>query len=153
MKKTDLSAILPVMIFVIGVLTVAGGAPEAVAENTVIWQTLGNSSDADGRQTYTQRFTIEADAPFERLAFCMMKRGMTPVNAADTLVELLPGYYAVGSPRFAEAGQGRPVTVDLVTDGALRNLSIITEGNHLFAGCRAKPARNVRQEKTQRPAQ
>lgn len=153
MKKTDLSAILSVMIFVIGALTVAGGASEAVAENTITWQTLGNSTGADGRQTYTQRFTVEADAPFERLAFCMMKRGMTPVNPADTLVELLPGYYAVGSPRFAEAAPGRPVTVDLVTDGALRNLSFIPDGMHLVAVGRAMPARNVRQSTTLRPEQ
>ncbi|MDE6541453.1 MAG: hypothetical protein K2L74_05525 [Muribaculaceae bacterium] len=103
-------------------------------ENTITWQTLGNGADESGRPTYVQRFTIDADGPFERMAFCMFKRGMYPVDPADTLIELLPGYFAVGSPRFAEAKAGEPVVVELVTSGALRNISYAPDGMHLVCG-------------------
>lgn len=138
--------------FAIGA-ALAAATGSVCAENTITWETLGNVADGDGRQTYTQRFTVEADGPFERLAFCMMKRGMEAVNPADTVVELLPGYYAVGSPRFASAGPGAPVTVDVVTDGSLRNISFIPDGMHLVADCRPVRARNVRRPTTLHPGQ
>ena len=123
------------------------------AENTITWETLGNRYDASAGNTYVQRFTINADAPFERLAFCAFKRGLRPVNPSDTVIELLPGYYAVASERFASAGPGVPVVVELVTDGALRHISFAPDGMHLVAGGRPVSARNVRKSIVERPEQ
>ncbi|MDE6486661.1 MAG: family 20 glycosylhydrolase [Muribaculaceae bacterium] len=119
----------------LGLIACMGPACSSVSENTVVWETLGNSVDADGNPVYTQRFTVTpgADGGFDRLAFCMFKRGMSPVDPQDTLIELLPGYFAVGSPRFAEARKGEPVVVDLVTRGSLRHISYAPDGMHLVA--------------------
>ena len=119
----------------LGLLACLAPACSSVSENTVVWETLGNTVDADGNPVYTQRFTITpgADGGFDRLAFCMFKRGMTPVDPQDTLIELLPGYFAVGSPRFAEARKGEPVVVELVTRGSLRHISYLPDGMHLVA--------------------
>ena len=122
-------------------------------ENTITWQTLGNGADESGRPTYVQRFTIDADGPFERMAFCMFKRGMYPVDPADTLIELLPGYFAVGSPRFAEAKAGEPVVVELVTSGALRNISYAPDGMHLVCGGKPVRVKNVHMSTTAFPEQ
>lgn len=138
---------------VLAVMAVAGTLSAVRAENVIIWETLGNGYDSAAGATYTQRFTVESDAPFERLAFCAFKRAMRPVNPADTVIELLPGYYAVASPRFAAAGPGHPVVVELVTSGALRHTSFGPDGMHLVAGDKPVRARNVRRSITAFPAQ
>lgn len=104
------------------------------AENTVVWETLGNTVGDDGKPVYTQRFTVTAEQGFDKLAFCAFKRTLTPANPEDTVIEILPGYYAVGSPRFAQAGNGAPIVIDLVTNGSLQNISFAPDGMHLVAG-------------------
>lgn len=111
----------------------------AQAENAIHWQTLGNDNDG-----YVQRFTITADAPFERMAFCMFKRPMTAVNPSDTLIELFPGYFAVGSARFAEVQPGDTVQVDIRVHRKLLHMSYRPDGMHLVAGGKAVPARCTR---------
>lgn len=123
------------------------------AENTISWETLGNSHSAESGNQYIQRFTIDADGPFERMAFCMFKRGMRPMNPGDTLIELLPGYFAIASERFAEAGAGTAITVDILTEGALRNISYRPDGMHLVREGKPVEARNVRKGTTERPEQ
>ena len=100
----------------------------ASAQTNVHWQTLGNTTDAEGRAAYTQRFTIDGDMDFARLAFNQFARAMHTVNPADTLIEIVPGYYAVASPRFKEGG---PVSVDIVTRGTLRNICYAPDGAHI----------------------
>lgn len=132
---------------ILSFIAVAAGVAtmqSAMAENVITWETLGNEYDATSGSTYVQRFTVESDVPFERLAFCAFKRGLRPADASDSVIELLPGYYAVESPRFAEAVPGTPVIIDLVTDGALRNISFIPDGMHLVAEGKAVAAHNVR---------
>lgn len=128
-------------------------AIQASAENTIVWETLGNTADASGNVSYTQRFTITPDAPFERMAFCMFKRPMTPLNPADTIVEILPGYFAVASPRFEKAKAGEPIVVDIATRAALRTTSYGPDGMHLV--CNGKPVRtvNTRRGITDNPSQ
>lgn len=135
----------------VAALLLAG--PSANAENIITWQTLGNKYSADEGNTFVQRFVVEADAPFERLAFCQFKRPMQTLNPADTLVEILPGYFAVASDRFAQAGPGKPVAVEILTKGALQHISFIPDGMHLVAGGRAVPARNIRKSVSSWPAQ
>lgn len=120
------------------------GAGEVCAENIITWETLGNQYIPETGNRYVQRFVIEADAPFERMAFCAFKRGLAPLNPSDTVFEILPGYYAVASPRFAEAGKNHPITVELLTDGSFTNRSSAPDGMHLVAGGRPVRARNIR---------
>ena len=95
----------------------------------VHWETLGNTTGADGKPSYTQRFTITADQPFTRIAFNQFARKMATVNPADTLIEIVPGYYAVASPRFA-SGQDT-VVVDIATAATLRSICYAPDGAHL----------------------
>lgn len=83
-------------------LLLALAASGASAKTTVEWSTLGNRADSDGSPCYVQRFVVKADAPFARLAFNQFARKMRIDNPADTLIEIVPGYYAVASPRFAD---------------------------------------------------
>ena len=94
----------------------------------VTCRTMGNTTGEDGRPCYALRFEIDSAEPFSRLAFCAFKRPMTAVNPSDTVVELLPGYFAVGSPRFT--GEG-PIQVDVRVTGSLRNISYMPDGVHL----------------------
>ena len=106
------------------------GALSAAAQTNVHWQNLGNTTDPQGKAQYTQRFTVSGDSDFSRLAFNMFARGMELANPADTLIELVPGYYAVASPRFA-AAKGQPVDVDITTRGTLRNICYTPDGVHI----------------------
>ena len=111
------------------ILALATGC--TAAANTVVeWSTLGNVTDSAGNNSYTQRFVVKGDTDFARLAFNQFARKMQPVNPADTLVEIVPGYYAVASPRFASAA-GQPVTVDITTRGALQNICYGPDGVHV----------------------
>lgn len=113
-------------------LTVAAAAIAASAwgaQPQVHWQTLGNRTEPDGTRVYTQRFTVRTDRPFGRLAFNQFARRMRAVNPADTLIEIVPGYYCVASPRFA--GVTDSVVVDIDTYGTLNFRSYGADGVHL----------------------
>lgn len=126
---------------------------EAATSSTIQWETLGNEKTAEGQYQHKQRFTIIADGAFERLAFCSFIGDMKPVNAQDTVMEILPGYYAVGSPRFANALKGDTVTVDLIANGILHNQSFIPDGMHLVRNGKAVRAENRRLPIVMRPEQ
>lgn len=100
-------------------------APEApaAAETTVTWENLGNE---DGY--YVQRLTVTGNMDFDKLAFNMFARGMQPLDSADSLYQLVPGYYAISSPRFRN-GAGE-VVVDIRTNGYFRCHSYAPDGFH-----------------------
>lgn len=101
MRKTILSAAIAV-----------AAAASLSAQTTVTWETLGNFTVGD-QVHHVQRFTVVPDRPLSRIAF--NHNGFfdfQPVNPADTLVTIIPTYYAIASPRLAE---GKPVTIDVVT--------------------------------------
>lgn len=93
----------------------------------VEWQTLGNSVDADGKPFYTQRFTIKNALGVQRVCFNQFARHMEAVNSADTIREIVPGYYYISSPRLRESGAA---VVDIVTAGTLRHHSYMPDGVH-----------------------
>ncbi|MDE6322293.1 MAG: family 20 glycosylhydrolase [Muribaculaceae bacterium] len=101
-------------------------AATAMAMPTVTWETLGNYVDPEGKPHYTQRITIDDTKGLKRLGFNMFARKMHAVDPADTIVTIVPGYYYIASTRF---GNG-PVTVDIVTDAALRHHSYMPDGFH-----------------------
>ncbi len=121
-------------------------------ENVIEWQTLGNESDSTGN-FYVQRFKVVAGEPFERLAFCQFKREMQVVDSRDTIIELLPGYFAIASPRFAQASPGDTIVVDLRTRGAMLHASYAPDGMHLVIGGKPVEARNVVHPITEYPSQ
>lgn len=105
-------------------------AVSASANTSVEWSTLGNVTGENGRPAYTQRFTVKGDTDFARLAFNQFARRMSTVNPLDTLIEIVPGYYAVASPRFA-AAKGDTVCVDIVTSATFNNICYSVDGVHI----------------------
>lgn len=101
----------------------------ASAQTTVQWSTLGNFNDANGKPAYIQRFTIAGDTDFARLGFNQFARRMETLNPADTLIEIVPGYYAVASPRFS-AAKGDTICVDILTHATLSSICYAADGAH-----------------------
>lgn len=121
-----------------------GMYPAHAATPEVAWENRGHVGGADGKTECRQRFTIRnAGAPFDRLAFCMPRHDIRALNPADTIIEILPGYYAVGSPRFSEAGSGDQVSVDIAVRGWIRNAFEIPDGMHLVADGKSISTHNV----------
>lgn len=93
----------------------------------VEWQSLGNTADSNGKPYYTQRFTVTGNTRFPRLAFNMFARKMQMTNPADTLVEIVPGYYYIASPRL---NGDRKVTFEIKTNGQVVNSRYAPDGVH-----------------------
>ncbi|MCC8036975.1 MAG: family 20 glycosylhydrolase [Bacteroidales bacterium] len=92
---------------------------------SVRWETLGNQGD--GRDaTYTQRFTVNNGRGLKRLCFNQFARKMEAINPIDTLVEIVPGYYYIASPRLEQDG----AQIDIVTHAALRHYDYQPDGVH-----------------------
>lgn len=133
-------------------LALALTAASAGAAGSIDWQTLGNRTNDNGRGSHIQRFTVVPDGA-EGFAFCMFKRPMSAVNPADTLLEILPGYFAVMSPRLAAAAPGDTVVVDIETRAPLLHASYRPDGMHLIADGRPVRCRTSRHSNTERPDQ
>lgn len=132
-------------------LLAVSSAIASQSQTVVEWTTLGNVTDGTGENTYTQRFTVKGDTDFSRLAFNQFARNMKVGNPSDTLIEIVPGYYAVASPRFA-AANGKSVTVDIVTRGALQNICYGPDGVHIVrADGSTAPVEFVRADITASP--
>lgn len=111
-------------------LAMAAVMSTAAAQNSVEWSTLGNVTDANGRSTYVQRFTIVSEKPFAKIAFNSFAADFQPLNSLDTISEIVPGYYAVSSPRFAKSN-GDTIRVDIRIQGSLHNICNAPDGVHL----------------------
>lgn len=95
----------------------------------VIWSTKGNLTDDSGNH-YVQRFVVRgADKDVEGMAFNQFARRMSPLNSADSLRELVPGYYYVASPSFG-AGLDS-VVIEIDTKAHLVNSCYAPDGVHL----------------------
>ena len=110
---------------VVFAMSSCGSAPKTTQ---VQWETLGNSSDEAGSY-YVQRFTVSGDLDFDRLAFNQFARPMSTLNPADTLIEIMPGYYCVASPRFRGA-EGDTIVVDIRVKDELRSICYAPDGVH-----------------------
>lgn len=95
----------------------------------VRWETLGNVSDDSGSY-YVQRITVGGDLDFDRIAFNQFARPMQALNPADTLIEIMPGYYCIASPRFRSA-ESDTVVVDIRVNDVLRSICYAPDGFHL----------------------
>ena len=107
--------------------------PQATAEPSVKvhWEAHNLPLDSTGTQYYRQTYTVTGDlAGVKRLCFNQFARPMQLDNAADTLIEIIPGYYAIGSPRFAEAAPGDTIVFNILTKGTLIATSYGPDGVH-----------------------
>lgn len=74
----------------------------ALALDSVTWRLAGHWTDEKGKPWFTQQFIIRGDlGRFSRLCFNQVPQDFIPLNPADTIGEIIPGYYYVASPRFA----------------------------------------------------
>ena len=79
--------------------------------------------------SHTERLRIHSERPFTRVAFTRFGTPIKAVVPGDTAMELLPGYYAVESPRFL---QGGTVEADIVLPWRrFPTICWIPEGFHL----------------------
>lgn len=105
------------------------------AQTRVTWTSGDNLPD----NHYVQRITVSGDMDFDRLCFNMFARKMTPLNPKDSIIEIVPGYYALTSPRFKNAKE--PVTIEIDTRGRLVNCSYAPDGFHtVLADGTTRPA-------------
>ncbi|MDE5838130.1 MAG: hypothetical protein K2H39_03670, partial [Paramuribaculum sp.] len=110
-------------------VALASSVAAAAAPVDVVWQNLMNRVGADGKPEYVQRFVIKGDlSNLSRIAFNQFDRNMTPVNPADTVGRIIPGYYYIASPRFAQNADS--VVVDIVTSGTMPQYSYGADGVH-----------------------
>lgn len=107
-----------------------GACSKAPMTTTVAWQSLGNESDSVG-DYYIQRFAVTGNLDFDRLAFNQFARKMSCLNPEDTLIEIVPGYYCVASPRFKAAAEGDTVFVDIMTRAALHSMRYVPGTVHI----------------------
>ena len=102
----------------------------ATAKTTVVWENMGNDKDAKGNAYYVQRFTVKGDvAKIDRLCFNQFARQMTPLNAANKVVEIVPGYYYITSPEFGTAADS--VVIDIRVKGTMAAICYAPDGVHV----------------------
>lgn len=106
-----------------------GACSQASNTTKVCWQSLGNERDSVG-DYYIQKIAVSGNLNFDRLAFNQFARKMTSLNPADTLIEIVPGYYCVASPRFKAAADGDTVYIEIMTRAALRTMRYVPGGFH-----------------------
>ena len=102
----------------------------ASAKTTVVWENMGNNKDAKGNAYYVQRFTVKGDiAKIDRLCFNQFARQMTPLNGANKVNEIVPGYYYITSPEFGTAVDS--VVIDIRVKGTLSAICYAPDGVHV----------------------
>ena len=117
--------IIPALLFLSGIGITLGS-------NEVVWETLGNQLDQDGNTWFLQRYTITADSAFDAFAFCQGKRFMVPKDSSVSILEILPGYYQVDSPRFKDMNPGDTTVVDIWTYSVFRSNIMTPDGLHFI---------------------
>lgn len=118
MKKTIICAVMTAILF-----------PLWAARPSLQWSTLGNSVDpATGRDIHTERLVVAGHRGIRHLCFNRLARKMKPVNPRDTIVEIIPGYYYIASPRFGSTYA--PLTIDITVDAPLTDINYRPDGFH-----------------------
>lgn len=121
----------------IALMAVAGIACHSCAKVSAsdvkaYYQAENLGADEAGRRTYRQSFFITGDTRnAERLCFNQFARRMTPADSTDTLIELVPGYYAIATPRLAAKAPTDTLRIDIYTQGTLRSVCYEPDGVHL----------------------
>lgn len=145
MRAKILTLLAPALLAFYGALSASTPA--------ISWENRGHLLNPEGESAYIERFSISGTTPFTRLAFCVNKHDMQPLNPLDTIIEILPGYYAVGSPRFADVQPADTVVVDIMTRGWMHNAYEAPDGMHLVRGNHPVAAVSSRKSFISRPEQ
>lgn len=98
------------------------------ANPSVKWQNLGYEQTENKRPVYVQRFTLSNHEDVKRLCFNQFARPMRAINPADTIVEIVPGYYYIDSKRF---GGNEPIDIDVEVKGWIETCAYIPDGFHI----------------------
>lgn len=117
----------PISLLASALISVTAAFAADHGPTTVTWQSTGNTRDANGKGQYVQRFTVTGNTRFPRLGFNMFARAMEITNPRDTLVELMPGYYYIASPRLDGSDK---VTFEIKTRGQVINCCYAPDGVH-----------------------
>lgn len=90
-----------------------------------------NHTDS-AKSTYTETIRLTGDLRgVQRLAFNTFPRHMEMCDTTDTLVEITQGYYAIGSPKFANAGENDTIVFKIRFNGAIQTVNYGPDGFHL----------------------
>ncbi|MDE6207197.1 MAG: family 20 glycosylhydrolase [Muribaculaceae bacterium] len=109
----------------------AAGCREHSADPKLTWSVENLAVDS-GPAMYRQSFVLTGDLRgVDRLAFNQFARRMELADSLDTLIEIVPGYYAIGSPRFASATGNDTIRFDILTRGIFRSICYAPDGAHL----------------------
>lgn len=132
-------------------LTIAAAAMHMSAHTTVSWSSQGNIIGSDGKPAYVQKFTVTGDTDIDGVAFNQFARRMKMLSSGDSLIEIVPGYYRIDSPRF---GQGAD-TVELLVEtyGVLRSICYAPDGIHAVKAGKPAPTTFFRSDITASPQQ
>lgn len=127
------------------------GETVAEAPFEVRWDVENLTPDSTGRH-YRQNIRLVGDLRgVSRVAFSQFARAMTPLDPSDTIIEIVPGYYAIGSKRFAEADGRDTLEFDIMTKGAIYSARYAPEGFHaVMADGRVLPVRLIQADMTAR---
>ncbi|MCH5345854.1 MAG: family 20 glycosylhydrolase [Muribaculaceae bacterium] len=98
----------------------------------VHWQAENLPVDSTGVNYYLQTITVTGDlADVERLCFNQFNRPMEMLNPADTLIELVPNYHCIASPRFKEAAKGDTLVFEIKTRGFINAINYSPDSFHV----------------------
>ncbi len=142
-----MKTVLAIIAIAAAVPAIANITREAKAEErhltSVRWSISDEGTDSAGRQRYRQRLVVRGNLNFPRLCFNQFARPMRLADPRDTLIELVPGYYAISSPRLMVHSPEEPasdiyagsenedsVVFDIETRGRFVNISYAPDGFH-----------------------
>lgn len=100
----------------------------SAADSPAVYYSARNGADADGSPEYVQTFRLSGiPRGTVMLAFNQFARRMRTADAADTLTEVVPGYYTVRSPGLA----ADTASISVITRGTLSSVCYEPDGMHL----------------------
>ncbi|MDE6436272.1 MAG: family 20 glycosylhydrolase [Muribaculaceae bacterium] len=106
-------------------------ADETAAPAVLNWETVNVMVDSV-KPMSCQTFTLVGDLRgVQRVAYNQLGAHSHFVDPADTLIELFPGYWAIGSPKFAQANGNDTITFQLMSPGHYRQMAYQPDGVHL----------------------
>ncbi len=109
----------------------ASGAISDEPKVTMTWENVNEVDTATNTSTFVQTFTFTGDLRnVKRVAFNQFKRGFEMIDPTDTLIELIPGYFAIGSPKFANATGQDTIVFKIKGYGTIFNVSYGPDGVH-----------------------
>lgn len=114
------------IIFLTAVMAALKATATDYGDTYVTWQSLGNTFH-NNKPEYVQRFIVTGNTNIQGLAFNMFARKMEMTNPKDTLIELVPGYYLIKTPRFDGSDK---VTFEIKTSGQIANCCNAPDGVH-----------------------